>query len=292
VEIERQRWYPVSEDCVQTFGAFGWTELIALQPPFPNLTTVVFRHVVHPVGVPEAGCYLLQSCTQYANYPEAWAFASAETNAKLVASVNDAFGGKGGRVIDVDIRRLGFGSAGGVQEHGLRLVIVPNYGPAARAWWWSGTTGATADELADIINGKAWPAGNWKQDGIKKKLVSLARGKDGKFRFVLNEWKPGETWWWGYGASLDNIAAVLNGQAWATFKADKIEKRLVSLKRHGKGNWTFLMVPREGLDWWWWPDKSMKDLAAFAEANNARIIDLDEWNYPHMTFSAVLVQNT
>jgi hypothetical protein len=108
--------------------------------------------------------------------------------------------------------------------------------------------------------------------------------------------KPGEAWWWGYGASIANITSVINGEAWADFKADGTEKRLVSLKRHTKDNWTFLMVPRNGVGWWWYPKISFDDLLANAKTHNARIIDLEEWgmkddNGGSMEFSAVLVQN-
>ena len=141
------------------------------------------------------------------------------------AAVNAALQQSGfgpARFVDLDLDPQGDFGAGAIASEDLVVVAVPNQGSAWRKWWWSGSAGATAKQLTDVINGKAWPAGKFKQDNIPKKLVALARSKlDGKFRFVVNEWKPGEAWWWGYGASIDNITAVLKGEAWADFRRMK-----------------------------------------------------------------------
>src|SRR5262249_19447095 len=74
---------------------------------------------------------------------------------------------------------------------GVNVTAVANYGAAAKAWWWSGFAGATGAQVADVLNGKAWPAGGFKQDNVKKRLVAIERSRvDGRFRFVLNEAKP------------------------------------------------------------------------------------------------------
>jgi hypothetical protein len=175
---------------------------------------------------------------------------------------------------------LYYGESGKVQppfEWLLAATLVPNYGTAGRKWWWSGPGGATAAQLTDVINGKAW--GNFKKDNIKKKIVALVRRQqDGRFRFVLNEWKPGEAWWWGNGATIANIKSVLNDEAWASFRKDAIDKRLVMLKRHAHGNWTFVMLPRDGLGWAWYPKIAVPDSLSQAKANDHPVIGLHRYD--------------
>jgi hypothetical protein len=310
MDIEKQRWEPVPAACVPVVdeaffpgaaGAYRFTDAASgdAHPTWDGfveegLKQFVFDHESGPAGPPICGCYMAKSCTEYASYEDAWARGWGKTGADIVAKMKSAFDGKGARILDIDLSaNFPDPPPSGGTAH-MSVIFVPNYGPAARAWWWSGSAGATAAEVASVLNGKAWPAGKFKNDGIKKKLVAIERGSDHKFRFVMNKLKPGEAWWWGYGASLDNITAVLNGNAWADFKKDKIEKRLVSLKRHAPGNWTFIMVPRDGLGWVWHPHiDSIKDLQAEATKNNQRIIDL-EFHDPTPTdlqVSAVLVQN-
>jgi hypothetical protein len=248
-------------------------------------------------------CYLGSSCTEYASYPQVWDVDVSQpyipgysVETPFTQKLAMAFEGKGARIIDLDFYYGDAALAGA--DHDLAALFVPNYGSAERKWWWSRFGTATASELTDVINGKAWPAGHFKQDNIKKKLVALTRSKlNGKFHFVLNEWKPGEAWWWGYGASTDDIKLLLDGEAWADFKKDGIQKRLVLLKRHGPDNWTFIMVPRSKLLWDWHENISIKDLVNAAKAANQRVISLEAWPLPpdpadfNTPFSAILVQN-
>jgi hypothetical protein len=321
MDIEQQRWAPVSARCAQGLknlgtvsngwehsgsGGFGW---VTLFPPASTAFSewqdyleleekmLLFDYEEWITGAsPQAGCYLAKACTQYAAYPRAWTTFLAWSGDEVVAKLNGAFGGKGARIVDLDLRG-GFPDApSGDLPNGVNVTAVANYGPAAKAWWWSGFAGATASQVTDVINGKAWPAGNFKQDNIKKRLVAIERSRwDGKFRFVLNEWKPGEAWWWGHGASIANITSVLNGDAWADFRADGIEKRLVSYRRHADDNWTFLMVPRNGLGWWRYPKIDFDALLVAAKSHDARIIHLDQWGIEKGDdfgpFSAILVQN-
>jgi len=309
MHLEEQRWAPVAAACAPPIpvtdtwyvpgeaGVYGWISFEPQPDKFWPPETFLQFELGRPAigGSPWCGCYLAKSCTEFAAYPKtAWRFFYGANGAAVNAAVQESGFGPA-RFIDLDLDPGGDVQSGVLTKENLSVVAVPNQGSAWRKWWWSGSAGATAKQLTDVINGKAWPAGNFKQDNIPKKLVALARSKlDGKFRFVVNEWKPGEAWWWGYGASIDNITAVLKGQAWADFRNDGIEKRLVLLKRHGKDNWTFIMVPRNGLGWAWHPYTDITSLRSEATANDQRVIALNisepwpSWGY---TLSAILVQN-
>ncbi|MDP9223431.1 MAG: hypothetical protein M3P18_06170, partial [Actinomycetota bacterium] len=63
--------------------------------------------------------------------------------------------------------------------------------------------------------------------------------------------------------------------AWLTAALPPRRVRLVFLKRHAKGNWTFLMVPRNGLGWSWYPKISLADLISNATKNIQRVISLN-----------------
>jgi hypothetical protein len=296
MHIEEQRWAPVAARCTP-----------ALMPVEVSGTGVGWLH--GPPSSPEDGsvdfgfrfdqgdyfywCYLALACTEFASYLPTFHTLEEDPTGAVPGTINDGLAtaseGKAARLIDM--KYLVLNIEAGVPAFRLSAIVVPNYGPAARKWWWSGSGGATAAQLTDVINGKAW--GPFKHDNIKKRLVSLDRSPlDGKFRFVLNEWK-GEAWWWGHGASVDNIKSVINGEAWAKVPKDGIEKRLVSLKRYAKGNWTFLMVPRNGLGWSWHRKISIPDLLTYAKQYNERAISihyLDPSNKADYV-SAVLVQN-
>jgi len=298
MEIEKQRWAPLPAACASAeggpeglkpgVGAYGWFQASPLsvwEEVFENEygSRLLFDIEYKPAGGAAEGwfaiAYIWKNCTEYASYKDAWKLAGG-TGDDVAFFVEHAFDGKGARILDLDIH---------YDNNQLRfsVILVANHGPVARAWWWG--WGATAQNLTDVLNGKAWAT--FKADNIKKKLVAIEREANGHFAFVLNEHKPGEAWWWGFGATVQNITDVLNGKAWATFKADNIEKRLVSLKRFAHENWTFIMVPREGLGWEWFPSKTFAELWDIAMAHNERIIDIERYGSSDDHFSAVLVQN-
>ena len=298
MHIEEQRWAPVSAACAPAPQTGTEPEGVGFSE-----SAIFGPNILLPFDFasPYWMCYLATSCTEFApaSYSEASPFVDFPFSTDViwrdkpshdVDAEIPTFWGKGrpGRIINLDYFGGDFGE--------LTVTIVPNWGQAARKWWWSGTKRATVGQLTDVINGKAW--GPFKQDNVKKRLVSLERSRlDGKFWFVLNEWKPGEAWWWGHGAAAANITSVLNGESWADFRKDGIEKRLVSLKRHAQDNWTFLMLPRSGLGWAWHPKISLDDLISEAKKNDQRVISLAPWDLTGQKysrsdpFSAVLVQN-
>jgi hypothetical protein len=318
MHIEEQRWAPLPASCTPK----PYSLEIAAGVHVPEgvgfcvvpMDEPILYNGQFPTALAGGGltwAFVARSCTEFASYPAGTVPHGKGISHLAYVSGNgwptpmppptvDVEHPKPGRPIDLTHVYPGGGKVG------YRWLVVANSGAQARKCWWSANSpnGASAAELTDVINGKAWAAGGFKKDNIKKKLVALSRSEvDGRFQFIVNEWKPGEAWWWGYGASIANITSVINGQAWADFRKDGIEKRLVLLKRHGPDNWTFIMIPRNGLGWGWHPKISLTDLISIAQADNHRVIGISKSVLPDLQqgetgddrdepFSAVLVQNT
>jgi hypothetical protein len=229
-----------------------------------------------------AGAYIKRACTEFASYDHAWMPITQDVST-INEYINHGFGpGKAGRLIDIDVNPSDPGF--------LDVIMVPNYGPAAKAWWWWGGEGATAQNLRDICAGKAWAT--FKADGIKKRIVSLARHPSGSLVFVLNEVKGGDQVpYFGIGAGSGTINAICNGGAWGGIPSGP-ERRLVSVKLHAApDNWTFLMVPRKGLGWHWWDRAPWSDIQQNCHDANRRIIHIERYGASEDRYTAIVVQN-
>jgi len=194
MEIEKQRWAPLSLPCAQVPGAFDWSQ--PLGSGGDSWEDVMeeqdhrFLFDVEYKNGSVAGAFMPKSCTEYAAYSDAWKMYASGSFDKSVTdnafTVETGSPSKAGRVLDLDIYY-------DANQLKLAVIFVPNFGAAARQWWWSGTTGYTGDELSLALQGKAVKA--FKQDNVLKKIVAIDRGADGKFRFVLNKLQAGEAWW-------------------------------------------------------------------------------------------------
>ena len=288
MEIEKQRWFPQTGACALTPEGFGWSQPLGstAHPYWEDVMELEDGNFLFDVEYREggaddisgwvAGAFVKKSCTEFASYTPSFKLFQG-TGDDIKFALDHVFEKKGARILDLDI----YYDNGQLR---FAVILVPNYGSAARGWWWG--WGATAQILSEVLSGKAWAS--FKADGIKKKIVAIEREAKGHFAFVLNELKPGEAWWRGFGADIPNIVSVVNGEAWANFAADNIKKRLVSLKRFAHRNWTFIAVPTEGVGWWWWPNKTWTELGAEAEKNNARIIDIERYGSSDTLFSGIL----
>jgi hypothetical protein len=287
MEIEKQRWAPIPASCVTASGAFGWSQTLgstAHEYWWDKAEVEDHQFLVHAEYRSDdwiAGVWLQKSCTEYAQYSDAWVPVTGSAD-DIGAYLDQGFAGEKGRVLDISVSTLN-------PQQPFNTILVPNYGAAQRGGWWG--FGATDQNIADVVNGKAW--GSFPADGIKKKLISIDRRPDGRFVFALNQLERGDQWWWGHGAGVSNIASIINGQAWGAFSADGIKKRLVSLRQFAEDNFTFIMVPWEpGVGFWWYPAIAWSDLANNATEHHARIIDIRRHGSSNDLFSAVLVSNT
>ena len=285
MRIEQQRWAPLSGGCSLKPGGFGWSH------PLPSTQHDAWWEVIdaedHELVFHldyrddwASGSFLKRSCTEFTSYPKTWIPISQDVST-INAYLDHGFGtGKHGRLIDID------GSSDG--NGWLDVIMVPNYGQAARSWWWS--PNASAQDLKNACAGKAWQ--NHQADGITKKIASIARKANGNLAFILNQPEPGEdSPYFGIGVGTASIKTLLNGGSWGGIPAGP-ERRLVYLKLHAApDNWTFLMVPRHGLGWHWWEAASWNDIKTDCEALNRRLIHIDRYGNSDDLYTAIVVQN-
>ena len=282
--IEQQRWDPIAKGCVPSVGGFGWSNPLgsSQHPSWQDAKELEQGWMLFNAEYRDgwiAGAVIDKACTQFNGYPDAWTvFSSTPQGVEAVRPT--AFDGKPGRIIDIDVYYDGIPVPANKRH---RVIFAPNYGPAYQASWWG--HGATAADLTKLINGQAWA--NFAADGIPKRIVSIDREFDGRYSFVLTKWKPGEAWWWGPGATQQELVNAINGQG------DGIAKRLVALIPHGDGHFTSVLVPwKAGVGFWWKPNATWSQINSLATSTNSRIVDLERYGASNDHYSAVLVGNT
>jgi hypothetical protein len=286
MHIEEQRWAALSGPCAIKPGGFGWSEPLP-SSQHPNWWEVMdvedhqfMLHADFESGK-VAGAVLTRGCTEFASYPHSW-LPVTDNKDTIDLYIDHGFGqGKPARIIDIDISLTN-------PQQPFDVILAPNWGVAARNWWWG--YNATDDSINKIRAGQA--SGKFTNDGIKKKLVSIARQPNGRFAFVMNELKPADVDpHYRHGMSKDDIKAFLKGEAWQTHPADGIKRRLISAKRHAPGNWTILYVPDpEGLGHWFY-GHTWGEIATDCQQNNRRVIYLERYADTTDRFTAVQVKN-
>jgi hypothetical protein len=166
------------------------------------------------------GAYMAIDCTEFADrtiYPSAWEIVEG-TEADILDALPKLFKGRGGRILHLATKNEW------TDPDTFSVIAVPNYGPAARAWWWG--TRWKAEHVSALVHGTA--EGFVKADGISKKITSLVWRKNGLYAFVMNERKPGAWFAWEANANLDVIFAALDGNhAVPGGKVDHIPKRIL-----------------------------------------------------------------
>ena len=152
MEIEKQRWAPLPAACANAdagpfgpkpgVGAYGWSQASprsVWEKVFESEygSRLLFDIEYKPAAGPSpedptaegwiAIAYIWKNCTEYASYQDAWKLAQGTAD-DVAFFVEHAFDGKGARILDLDIH---------YDNNQLRfsVILVANYGPAARAWW-------------------------------------------------------------------------------------------------------------------------------------------------------------
>jgi hypothetical protein len=301
IEIEKQRWFPQTGACALTPGGFGWSHPLGTanmlwedfmeQESGSFLFDVDFKEPgANDTSGWFAGAYLKKSCTEYSSYPNAWKLVSGKATDMLFLLKN-VFEGKGSRILELNSRF----------ENGevvFDAILVPNFGPARKAWWFE--MHATVQHLIDVLKGEAPEIldENNKIDKSPKKLIAMDRLPDGNIAFAVSRFQRNDNpWWWAIQVSTDVINAAIKGEAGGPFKADSIKKRPVYLKQHVfDGTFTIILVPRDNLNTHYWFDASWDTISNGAKANNYRLISIKRArtavaSLSDTLFSAVLLQN-
>jgi hypothetical protein len=119
-----------------------------------------------------------------------------------------------------------------------------------RSWLLESATFETLDAAAHTIF-----------DGKPGRVIDVDEGSQKGWYdaiFVPND--SGKPWWWGHGASMQNLKDLINGKAWGKSKADGIKKRLITLVRRKDHRFIFVLNEWKGESWWWGSGASYGDL--------------------------------
>ncbi len=154
------------------------------------------------------------------------------------------------------------------------VVLVPNTGADAKAWWWY------FDATPDFIGSKLTENG--------ARLIDLdAYLVGGSLRYsavmIANQGADARTWFWYYGVSPDFISSALKQN----------NARLVDLDRDSFGNFDVIMERAQGEHWWWYFNVSESELNDLVAQDGARIIDVESFFIGgQKLFTAVLLNDS
>lgn len=129
-------------------------------------------------------------------------------------------------------------------------------------------------------------------DAKRARIVDIAVDNPNAFTvtYVLNSGSYAKSWWYYVGIDAAAVAANLRAN----------NARLTALKAYdaGGGNLRFavVMVANTGADakrWWWYYGKTSDDVAALANANNARLVTLQSYGSgAGKRYAVIMIANT
>jgi Beta-lactamase enzyme family/Polyglycine hydrolase-like, structural repeat len=198
-----------------------------------------------------------------ATTPTGWHFWVGQTKAQIDKRAKDA----SERVVDVNVDS--------VVPLRFSAVLVRNSGPYARTGGWS------YGSEADVTN---------KINAEQGRLIDLEPYTvSGKRRFayvwVQNTGSAGKGWHWNYDLTVKGVTKEIN----------KYKVRLIDLDTYvvnGKRRYSYIGIDNQGVDgraWWWYVNVTPKFVQQQAEANSARLIDVERPKAGLM--SVIMVRN-
>ncbi len=153
------------------------------------------------------------------------------------------------------------------------VVMVPNSGADAKAWWWY--VNADVEFLIDQV------------DANEARIVDLDVYDIGATTYysavmIRNTGPDYKDWWWYVGADHDFIVDKLGEH----------EARIVDLERLGPDSYAVVLERNTGKGWWWWVDGTMNTINMIANQHGARVIDVETYDVGgQKRYSAVLLDN-
>ena len=154
------------------------------------------------------------------------------------------------------------------------VVMVPNTGVQARAWWWyydaDGNTVASLlkQNNARLVSARPYLSG---RSTLFAVIMIANAGADGKL----------SDWMWGQPASA--IDARVNSG----------DMRVTALAQDPTGGWDAILVPSEGEGWWYWYGLGSSAIVTNLHNHGTRLIDLSPyWNGGVLQYTAVELDST
>jgi hypothetical protein len=180
--------------------------------------------------------------------PTAWWIYTGQSLQDIKTTLN----AKQARIVDIAVDN----------PSAFTVTYVRNTGAYAKAWWfYVGIDAATV-------------AANLQANKARLTALKAYDAGGGNLRFavvmVANTGTDAKAWWWYYGKSADEVAALLKAN----------NARLTSLQSYGSGSntrYALTMIANTGGDgkaWWWYYNTAPNAIADAVSTNHARLIGL------------------
>ncbi len=205
----------------------------------------------------------VQDPERNATTPTGWHFWVGQTKAQIDKRAKDA----SERVVDINLDS--------VVPLRFSAVLVRNSGAYARTGGWS--YGSEAD-VTNKINA---------EQGRLIDLEPYTAGGKRRFAYawVENTGSAAKGWHWNYDLTVKGVTKEIN----------KYKVRLIDLDTYvvnGKRRYSYIGIDNQGVDgraWWWYVNVTPKFVQQHAEANSARLIDVERPKAGRM--SVIMVRN-
>ena len=184
-----------------------------------------------------------------ATAPVRWHFWVGQTKAKIDQLAANA----GERVVDVNVDS--------VSPLRFSAVLVRNAGPYARTGGWSFGTEADVTNKLNAEQGRL----------IDLEPFTFFGKRMFAYVWVRNSGTAGKAWHWNYDLKVNQVVAEIN----------KKKVRLIDLSSYlvnGKRRYSYIGIANTGVDakaWWWYVNVTPQFVQQKAQANGARLIDVE-----------------
>ena len=184
-----------------------------------------------------------------ATAPTRWHFWVGQTKAQIDQRAQSA----GERVVDVNVDS--------VAPLRFSAVLVRNVGPYARTGGWSYGTEADVTDKINAEHGRL----------IDLEPFTFFGKRMFAYVWVKNTGSAGKAWHWNYDLSVNQVVSEIN----------KHKVRLVDLGSYvvnGHRRYSYIGVANQGVDakaWWWYVNVTPQFVQQTAQANGARLIDVE-----------------
>jgi len=143
---------------------------------------------------------------------------------------------------------------------GLRfaVVMVPNAGAQARAWWWYyGVSGTTVGQLLSQHDARLIALRPYVDNGQRVFAVIMISNTGADYK---------DSEWW-FGASPSDIQGHITND----------NMRVTALAPDPDGGWDVILVPSEGEKWYWWYGVDPQTVGNNVTSHGTRLIDLSSY---------------
>jgi hypothetical protein len=202
-------------------------------------------------------------------YASGWWWYSGQTG----ASLSNLLAQNNARLIDLEP----YNDGGQLR---FAAIMVPNTGPAAKAWWWY--YGQTSTQLLNIANTN------------KARIVDIERYTvNGTTRYgaimIANQGADASGWWFWVGQTFSGVSQ----------KLDELNARLIDLDEYvvnGQRRYLTVMVPNTGsnkINWWWYSGLTAQGVLSATDQNGARVVDVQPYfSNGEKRFTVIMVNNS